>query len=140
MEPNGTGANRPLDFSRLRVATQKRGSNTSAVHGVGAPMAKVPGLPRLDQPVRPDLLELAVFERIDASLVDEVLGSSDARLRVSARPELGGLLLPVDEDGDMRGLHPLEKEYCVDRLSAEDPIRMRSLHARIARVLSRRDA
>ena len=39
-------------------------------------MAKVPGLSRLDQPVRPDLLELTVFERIDASLVDEVLGSS----------------------------------------------------------------
>ncbi len=90
--------------------------------------------------VRADLLDLAVFERIDADLVDEVLGSSDARLRVLARPELEGLLLPVDDDGTVRCLHPLVKEYCVDRLWAEDPIRMRSLHARIARVPSGRGA
>ena len=56
--------------------------------------------------VRKDLLDLAVFDRIDGELVDEVLGSSDARLRVLKRPELDGFLLPCDESGAVRRLHP----------------------------------
>ena len=84
--------------------------------------------------VRADLLDLAVFDGIEATLVDEVLGASEARLRILKQPELDGLFLSVDAAGDVRRLHPLVREYCVDRLSAEDPARMRSLHARIARV------
>ena len=88
--------------------------------------------------VRADLLDLAVFDRIEATLVNEVLGARDACLRILKRPELDGLLLSVDADGDVHRLHPLVREYCVDRLSAEDPARMQSLHARIALVQTRR--
>lgn len=88
--------------------------------------------------VRKDLLDLAVFDRIDAELVDEVLGSSDARLRVLKQPELDGFLLPCDKSGAVRRLHPLVKDYCVDRLAAEDPARITSLQAMIARARFRR--
>ena len=92
----------------------------------------------LPKEVRSDLLELAVFDRIDADVVDEVLGSSDARVRVGKLSALDGLLLPVDGDGAVRRLHPLVRDYCVHALSSEDPARKRSLHARIALALNRR--
>ncbi len=84
------------------------------------------------------LLDLAVFDWIDSDLVDEVLGSSDARLRVSMLPSLDGLVLPMDRNDAVRRLHPLVRDYCAGRLAVEDPDRKRLLHTRIARGLSRR--
>ena len=88
--------------------------------------------------VRAALLEIAVFDRIEPDLVDDVLGSSDARLCVVKRPELDGILLPVDKDGGVRRLHPLVKEYCDARLSVDAPARKQLLHTRIARALCHR--
>ena len=84
------------------------------------------------------LLDLAIFDKIEANLVDEVLGSSDARLRIAALSALDGLLLPLEHDGSVQRLHPLVQEYCIDRFAVEGPVRKRSLHARIARALARR--
>ena len=84
------------------------------------------------------LLDLAIFEKIEAGLVDEVLGSSDARLRIAALSVLDGLLLPLGHDGNVQRLHPLVQEYCIERFAVEDPVRKRSLHARIARALASR--
>ena len=50
--------------------------------------------------------DLAVFDWIDAALVDEVRGSSDARLRLAGLPALDGLLAPVDEEGAVPGAGP----------------------------------
>ena len=86
---------------------------------------------------RASLFDLAVFDWIDASLVDTVLGSSDARVLVAALPALNGLLLPVGNDGTVRRLHPLLRDYCLDVLSVENPVRKRSLHKRIAVELAR---
>ena len=86
---------------------------------------------------RASLFDLAVFDWIDASLVDTVLGSSDARVLVAALPSLNGLLLPVGNDGTVRRLHPLLRDYCLDVLSVENPVRKRSLHKRIALGLAR---
>lgn len=84
------------------------------------------------------LFNLAVFDWIDADIVDEVLGSSDARLRVSTLPSLDGLRLPVDRNDVEWRLHPLVREYCATRFAVEDPVRKRLLHTRIARALARR--
>ena len=84
------------------------------------------------------LLDLAIFDWMEADLVDEVLGSSDARLRIAALSALDGLLLPRDNDRAVQLLHPLIREYCVERFAVEQPARKRSLHARIARALDRR--
>lgn len=86
---------------------------------------------------RQSLFNLAVFDWIDADIVDEVLGSSDARLCVSALPSLDGLRLPIDGNDAEWRLHPLVKEYCASRFAVEDPVRKRFLHTRIARVLAR---
>ena len=84
------------------------------------------------------LFDLAVFDWIEANLVDSVLGSSDARVRVDRLPALNGFLSPVEGDDPVRRLHPLLREYCLDALSVEDPDRKRALHRRIALELARR--
>ena len=87
---------------------------------------------------RDSLFDLAVFDRIDADLVDEVLGSSDARLRVVSLSPLEGLLPGVGAEETGRRLHPLLRDYCLSRLAARNPDRKRFLHRRIARELVRR--
>ena len=81
------------------------------------------------------LLDLAVFDRIDSDLVDDVLGSSEARTRITGLLPLDGLLPPLDEDHAVRRMHPLLREYCLERLAVEDLPRKRSLHKRIALAL-----
>ena len=92
----------------------------------------------LSDPDRAPLLDLAVFDWVDTELADEVLESSDTRLRVEALVALDGLLTSVDRDGAVRRLHPLLREHCVRRLAAEDPVRKQRLHRGIADALARR--
>ena len=84
------------------------------------------------------LLDLAVFDWVEADLVDDVLGSSQARVRITGLPALDGLLLPVDKDRAVQRLHPLLKEHCLDLLEDEDLPRKCSLHERLALALCRR--
>ena len=84
------------------------------------------------------LLDLAVFDWIEADLVDDVLGSSQARVRITGLPALDGLLLPVGKDRTTQRLHPLLREHCLALLEAEDLPRKCSLHERLARALVRR--
>ena len=95
-------------------------------------------LRRLSDRDRALLLDLAVFDWVDMDLADEVLESTDTRLRVDALVVLDGLLTPVDGNGDVRRLHPLLREHCVRVLASQDPVRKRRLHRRIAEALARR--
>lgn len=83
------------------------------------------------------LCDLAVFDRLRVDVMDEVLGSSDARLRIASLPALDGLLFPKPAEGGPIRLHPLLVEYCMNRLGSEDPARRRRLQARIAAALAR---
>ena len=85
------------------------------------------------------LLDLAVFDWLDDDLVDEVLGTSDARVRIAAVSSLDGLLVPTNRDRTVRRMHPMLRDYCIGLLSVENPARKRSLHGRIALALARRD-
>ena len=87
---------------------------------------------------RAALLELAVFDLMEANLIEEVLGSSDALVQVTKLAALDGLVTPVGGDPKVRRLHPLLQDYCLDLLSVADPDRKRSLHRRIALALARR--
>ena len=79
------------------------------------------------------LLDLAVFDWIDPDLVEEVLGSRDALLRVGALRALEGLLLAIGKHGTVLRLHPLLRDYCLDLFAVEDPDRLRFLHRQISR-------
>ena len=87
---------------------------------------------------RAALLDLSVFDWLDPDLVDEVLGSDQARRRIERLASLDGLLTRMDGRGTTRRLHPLVKAYCAERLGAEDAARKRELHRGIAAARVRR--
>lgn len=82
------------------------------------------------------LIESAgLFRRIDAELLDAVLGRGAAR-RLRAMPMLAGLL--DGADAATVDLHPVIHNYCVGKLSRESPGRFRDLHGSVARLLGAR--
>ena len=85
------------------------------------------------------LLDLGLFEWLDADLVDAVLERNDTRRRIDGLPILTGLLEPVGGDPEEGWrLHPLVREHCARRRSRETPQRFRSIHRRIAEALGLR--
>ena len=91
----------------------------------------------LDAHERAFLLDIGLFEWIDAGLLDEVLERNDSMRRIDAMPVLVGLIEPVRDAGHWR-LHPLIRAYCVRRRFQESPQRYRRIHRRIAKTLARR--
>ena len=85
------------------------------------------------------LLDVGLFEWIDAGLLDEVLESGAKRRLESIRALGGGLLESVHGKAtDALRLHPLIREYCARRRHQDTPDRFRDIHQRIAQALSRR--
>ena len=93
----------------------------------------------LDVEDREFLLDIGLFEWMDAALLDEVLERNDSLLRIKTMSVLVGMLEPVRSEGiDVWRLHPLIREHCVRRRFRETPDRFRSIHRRIAHALARR--
>ena len=85
------------------------------------------------------LLDIGLFEWMDAALLDDVLERSDSARRIDTMPVLVGLLEPVRDGGtDIWRLHPLIREHCARRRFRETPQRFRAIHRRIAGALVRR--
>ncbi len=93
----------------------------------------------LDTEDRDFLLDIGLFEWIDAALVDEVLERNDSIHRIETMSFLAGLLEPAgDGSGDNWRLHPLIREYCARRRFQDSRQRFRTLHRRLADALERR--
>ncbi len=85
------------------------------------------------------LLDIGLFEWLDAALLDDVLERSDSMHAIGAMPVLTGLMEPVRDGAiDVWRLHPLIREHCVRRRYRETPQRFRAIHRRIAEALARR--
>ena len=85
------------------------------------------------------LLDIGLFEWMDAALLDDVLEHGDSIRRIGAMPVLAGLLEPArDGARDVWRLHPLIREHCARRRFRETPQLFRSIHRRIADALVRR--
>lgn len=82
------------------------------------------------------ILDIGLFEWIDAELVDEVLGAGAVR-RIGSIPALSGLLRSVGDDSGTLHLHPLIRQHCADKRFRETPDRYGSIHRAIAGVLAR---
>lgn len=83
------------------------------------------------------LLDIGLFDHIDADLLDEVLEGGDARQRLQAIPDHTGLI-DARTDAGMARLHPLVRGHCAKRRFRETPVRFRRIHMRAARALERR--
>lgn len=85
------------------------------------------------------LLDIGLFEWMDAALLDEVLERGDSMRRIDTMPILAGLLEPVrDGATELWRLHPLVREHCARQRFRETPQRFRAIHRRIAGALGRR--
>lgn len=78
------------------------------------------------------LMDIALFDLIDVTLVDQALDREDSGPMMARLVSLQGLIQPIGGDGDTLRLHPLLKDYCAARLRREDPDRYRRLHRQIA--------
>ncbi|MCY4454322.1 MAG: LuxR C-terminal-related transcriptional regulator [Immundisolibacterales bacterium] len=95
--------------------------------------------PGLGAEERDFLLDIGLFEWMDAALLDEVLERNDSLLRIKTMSVLVGMLEPVQSEGtDVWRLHPLIREHCLRRRFRETPERFRAIHRRIAHALARR--
>ena len=93
------------------------------------------GLPAED---REFVLEVSLFDWLDAELIDEATGRQHSRRRIESMASLAGLLQAAGSDRATLQLHPLIREYCAGTLFHENPSRFRSVHSAIARGLARR--
>ena len=86
------------------------------------------------------LLDVGLFEWIDAGLIDEVLGAPGGLARLEAMRGLDGLLKTVRRgESEVLQLHALIREHCARRRLREKPERYRRVHGEIARALARRN-
>ena len=84
------------------------------------------------------LLDISLFDPVDAALVDDVLeqpGALDGLLRI---PGLAGLITRTGSDGRAYRMHPLLRRYC-ERRRRRAPERYRKLQRRIAVAMGRRN-
>ena len=95
---------------------------------------------RLEADERELVLDIGLFEWIEAALLDEVLGSIDSINRIDAIPHaLDGLLAPVPGGAaDRWQLPPLIRDHCRKLRSKTTPQRFSTIHRRIAEALMRR--
>ena len=83
------------------------------------------------------MLDIALFDRLETSLIDEVTDARNAGRRIASMGALAGLLSTTGRGSTMR-LHPLIKRHCEQRRFEEAPERFRAIHRGIAKALARR--
>ncbi len=85
------------------------------------------------------LLDLGLFDWIDAALLEEILQRGDSMHRLESMGVLAGLLEPVSGGATKSWrLHPLVREHCARQRFRENPERFRAIHRRLAEALARR--
>ena len=85
------------------------------------------------------VLDMGLFEWIDAALFEEAVERPGALQRVVDLPCLAGLLEPVGRTAPgVYRLHPLLRDHCATHRRLETPARYRRLHRRAAAALASR--
>lgn len=127
------------------MALRIRRNNAGAARGAGEARSIVEGWIEsrlwegIDASDRELLLDVGLFEWMDAALLDEVLSGNDAMRRLRTMEAVVGFLEPVRSTGpDAVRLHSLIREHCVLQRFRNDRERFREVHRRIAVALARR--
>ena len=84
------------------------------------------------------VLDIALFDRLEPDLIDEVTDVRHAGRRIASMGALAGLLSTAGGRGSTMRLHPLIKGYCEKQRFKEAPDRFRAIQRGIARALARR--
>ena len=127
------------------MALRIRRNNAGAASGAGESRSIIENWveSRLWEGIDPDdrelLLDIGLFEWMDAALLDEVLGGNDSLRRLQTTEAVVGFLEPVRSTGrDAIRLHPLIRAHCALQRFRDARPRFRELHRRIAVALARR--
>lgn len=83
------------------------------------------------------VLDIALFDQLETTLIDEVTDARHAGRRIASMGALAGLVSTTGRGSAMR-LHPLIKRHCEQRRFEEAPERFRAIHRGIAMALARR--
>ena len=84
------------------------------------------------------VLDIALFDRLETDLIDEVTDAGHAGRRIASIGSLAGLLSTTGGRESTMRLHPLIKAYCEKQRFEEAPERFRAIHRSIAEALARR--
>lgn len=84
------------------------------------------------------LLDISLFDPVDATLADAVLEQSGALDGLLHIPRLAGLMTRTGSDGRAYRMHPLLRRYC-ERRRRRAPDRHRKVQRRIAVAMGRRN-
>lgn len=120
----------------LAAIVARDGGDPVDVLGVDGPVAEflqravVGGLSGDEQTF---LRESAVFDPVDPSECDAVLGRDDTAARLRDLEARGLLVTATDAHRSAYRFHPLFREFLLGELAASDPSRERSLHREAAR-------
>ena len=127
-----------LQVARNQLERGAKGDN-SVVQGFAENWIESRLFSGLGQDERDFLLDVGLFDWMDAALLDEVLQRVDSMHRLESMQVLAGLLEPVDSGAtESWRLHPLVRGHCAERRRREDPLRFRAVSWRIAEALMRR--
>ena len=89
-------------------------------------------LDRLPEDLRRFLLLTSVVERVDAGLAEHLTGTSGGADALDRLETAGVPLIPLDDHRGWYRYHRLVQELCRQRLHAEDPALVTSLHTQAA--------
>lgn len=122
----------------MRRNADRQGGSTAAGDDTAAGWIETRLWRGLSAADRDFVLDIALFDRLDPELVDEVTGTRNAGRRILSMGALAGLLSTVGGRGSTIRLHPLIQGYCEKRRFEEAPERFRAIHRGIAEALARR--
>ena len=85
------------------------------------------------------VLDIGLFEWIDAALLEEVADGPGEWSRLTSLPGLAGLLEPAGRGAPgVHRLHPLLREHCTAHRRRHTPGRYREIHRRLAHAIAAR--
>ena len=85
---------------------------------------------QLDEDSRAFLVDVSILERIDCACADFLRECHKSTEILEALKDLDALLTSIDNRGQAYRLHPIFREYLLDKLSSKDPDHVRCLNVR----------
>ena len=85
---------------------------------------------QLDEEKQSFLMDVSIHDRIDCDFADFLREAHSSSEILTSLKDLDALLTPIDKSGLVHRLHPIFREYLLDRLTSHEPDRSMRLHVR----------
>lgn len=85
---------------------------------------------QLDEEAQAFLMDVSILDRIDCAFANFLRESHKSAEILNALKDLHALVKPIDRNDRIYRLHPIFREYLLDKFSSQDPDHARRLHIR----------